>query len=98
MPPGQPASRRSPLLLGLLALGLMVGGYLLSVHRPAIGSDQAYPRPLHQVIGLLAVYTGALLFVVAGIAMYRRSAPPEDKPPEGESGEDDAIDADLREG
>ena len=52
-----------PLLLAALSLVLMLGGYAATSYLLA---------------GHLAIYVGLILFVLAGIMMYRSSPPPTD--------------------
>jgi hypothetical protein len=56
-----PSSWDRPLLLAGLGLALMLGGYA------ALG---------YVLAGRLAIFGGLILFVVAGVTMYRNSPPP----------------------
>lgn len=66
--PSAPNSWDRPLLLAGLGLLLMLGGYAATSYSMA---------------GHLAIYVGLILFVVAGIVMYR-SSPPKREIDEGE--------------
>jgi hypothetical protein len=59
--PSAPSSWDRPLLLAGLGLALMLGGY----------------AALDYVLaGRLAIFGGLILFVLAGVSMYRNSPPP----------------------
>ncbi len=60
-PSSGPSSWDRPLLLAGLGLALMLGGY--------VALD-------YVLAGRLAIFGGLILFVLAGVSMYRHSPPP----------------------
>jgi len=86
---------RRPILLGLLGLGLMVGGWKLSTWVPPERRlaevrrladpdlrdklDEYVRRvrgaPPYELPGRLVLFAGLILFVVAGVRMYRQKPP-----------------------
>lgn len=62
--PSSPEQWKRPLLMAALGLVLMLGGYAATNYVP--------------VAARLAIYGGLVLFVTAGVLMYRCSPPSED--------------------
>jgi hypothetical protein len=112
MTPAHTRSFPSPIVLGLIGLALMVGGWKASTYLPE-GSRQAEqarqaeevrrladkelrdkidqygrtakPPAPYELPGRLAFFGGLILFIAAGVQMYRQPPPPEEDKAEQEA-------------
>jgi hypothetical protein len=89
--------RHNPLLVGLAGLALMLAGWKVSTYVPTSGPDsgqetapadaplrdptRTWHPPPYQTAGRLAFFAGLVLFVAAGVLMYRRT-PAQDPDPD----------------
>jgi hypothetical protein len=94
--------RHNPLLLGLAGLALMLAGWKASTYVPGGPRDagqqtapaeappgdspRTWQAPPYQTAGRLTFFGGLLLFVVAGVLMYRRPPAPDPGPDDSPGG------------